>query len=75
MAMDFYMRDMYGNMGLIDTRTTTQPEATDKEALEEDGSARETIQAETRTNVSKNKVFMGVAVLVLFAVGLGLLHD
>ena len=75
MAMDFYMRDMYGNMGLLDTRTQVQPEATDKEALEEDASAREKVQAETRTNVSAKKIYMGIGVLVLLAVGLGLLHD
>ena len=74
-ALDFYMRDAYGNMGLLDTRTQVQPEATDKEVLEEEGSARETVQAETKNNVPAKKVYMGIAVIALFAIGLGLLHD
>lgn len=76
MGLDFFTRDLYPNKGLQDTRTTTQPEAYDKAAMEyDDDKAREKVEAETRNNTPAKKVYMAVAVLALLAIGLGLMHD
>lgn len=76
MGLDFFVRDMYPNRGLQDTRTQTQPEAYDKKALEYDDSAdREVIEAETKNDTPAKKIYMAVAILGLLAIGLGLMHD
>ena len=75
-GLNFYARDLYPNQGLQDTRTNTQPEAYDKQALEYDDSAtREMVEAETRNDTPAKKVWMSVAILGLLAIGLGLMHD
>lgn len=75
-GLNFNIRDAYPNMGLQDTRTSTQPEAYDKKALEYDDSAsREAVEAETKNDTPAKKIYMAVAILGLLAIGLGLMHD
>ena len=71
--LSFTVRDVYPNMGLIDTRTTVQPEAYDKVAFDEgEAEQRETVQAETSSDVSKGSIYkvLGAGVLVLLVLGL-----
>lgn len=75
-GMSFHIRDLYPNQGLQDTRTQTQPEAYDKAALEyDDHKDREVIEAETKNETPAKKIYMGIAILGLLAIGLGLMHD
>lgn len=72
-TLDFNIRDAYPNMGLMDTRTTVQPESYDKVAIDEaENESRETVESETSAGVTKKSVykvlFGGLLVMIVLSI-------
>lgn len=68
--MDFYLNDLYPNMGFANTRVQTIPEAEDKQALAENEEA--SIKAKTNPTQKKN-IFLALAIFLIVVVVLGVL--
>lgn len=68
--MDFFLKDLYPNMGFQDTRAETIPEADDRKALAEDEKA----SSNAKTNpVQKNKIWTAFIILLAVVLVLGVL--
>jgi len=68
--MEFYLNDLYPNMGFVNTRTETIPEADDRKALAENEQA--SIQAKNNPKEKKN-IFLALALFLIITVVLGVL--
>lgn len=64
-ALNFYMRDIYGNTGYMDSRMQTVPEAADQMALVDSQEAAEEHQVRHDPRTAKNIIIGIVAIIVI----------
>lgn len=62
------MRDIYPNLGLIETSTLATPSVDDREALNEDTSVAEKA---SENEASKKRIFLVIGIFILMVVFLG----
>lgn len=67
-CMNFSMRDLYPNMGGLETSTSVNPEPNDQDVLNED---YDTAQKASQTKASKKNIFIALILLVALIIFLG----
>lgn len=71
-ALEFYMRDVYPDSGMVETSTVVQPDEEDLITAEDDQKTAEKATNATAAGSNRNQMFLAVALLVIIAVIIGI---